>query len=114
MGTQPKDFASFTDSRLCASPKWVVATHKEDLILGLVIEMKRRDMLTEDQIRGVHKNKATIGDSSCYMIATYGAPHKENITQTADAISIQNVYTRFANSDAYIYTKNGIITAIQY
>lgn len=111
----PYNFGEFDNDRLCSGAKWVQATHNQDgVIAPYLAEVSKRKLMTEDEFNSVFKRRADIGDKYCFMLATRGKPDTFNVTRLPTVEHVQWVYRGIAGNSTYIYTENGVITAIQY
>lgn len=87
--------------------------HTEKSIKTYDDEMKRRGILSDEELETVKKRKLSIGMPRCSVYAAWGSPSKENTTTTSYGTKIQHIYRGFRSSSSYVYTENGKITGIQ-
>ena len=73
---------------------------------GIAVDVSKNTRVIDRQI--------VVGDDFCTMHAAWGLPSSINKTTTSNSNFIQWVYRPYSNAAAsYVYTNNGIITAIQ-
>ena len=78
-------------------------------------EIERRNLIKQDEWALIEKKEARLGMSVCALRASWG-PGKENVTTTRYGQSIQHVYRLswcHRCNVKYVYTENGVVTAIQ-
>lgn len=78
-------------------------------------EIKRRNLLSDDDWQMIGPKKIKVGMSRCAMYVAFGAPDRENATTSAYGRRVQHVYNagyRFIKA-YYIYTENDKVTAWQ-
>lgn len=74
-------------------------------------EVIGRYQITLNDLPDLREKRVGIGMSECALLAAWGRPTKINTTQTATSVRKQYVYR---GSNSYVYTRNGIITSMQY
>jgi hypothetical protein len=112
----PQRIASLTDRSLCV--KYHESRNNSYLRkdeAGYRAEIERRNLIQPDEWALIDKKEARLGMSVCALRASWG-PAKENSITSKYGSSIQHVYRlswcRRCNVQ-YVYTENGIVTAIQ-
>lgn len=83
-----------------------IAKHNQSLWLK---EVKRRGLLSQQDQELIAQNKIAVRMSQCALYVSWGEPHKENKTVSANIVHIQHVYRR----NQYVYTTNGKISSWQ-
>ncbi len=71
-------------------------------------ELERRKLFTEREYELIRKRRVPIGANELMIIASWGIPEQINTTTTKYGVHKQWVY----NLRSYIYTDDGIVTAI--
>lgn len=67
--------------------------------------------ITPEELSAIKSDQVFIGMSRNALYAAWGKPHIENVTTTATGTRIQHVFRSYHSN--YVYTQDGIITAIQ-
>jgi hypothetical protein len=77
-------------------------------------EREKRGLLPDKEYEAAKKKSLYIGGSQCLLYASWGWPDRVNDTETRSSIYSQHVYRHlFGYGANYVYTENGVITAIQ-
>ena len=112
----PQNPASLDDKALCYQfGRLVKSGTTSGAISEFKQEVQQRQLLPGDSWVHVWQGRLHVGDNLCAMHALAGIPDRENRTMTAAGARIQHVFTggSLYAKPYYIYSQNGVVTAIQ-
>jgi uncharacterized protein YceK len=113
----PKRIATIDDRALCNwYGDWREEWTRKHEMPAIRAEIERRNLVSPDEWDLIDRKKVRIGMSICALRASWGTA-TENRTSTRYGSSIQHVYRcnwcRHYTRGQYVYTENGVVTAIQ-
>jgi uncharacterized protein YceK len=112
----PSQPEKMTNAQLCrAHGNAQAQSYSKGKLPALKAEIKNRGLVPDDEWSVIEKREVMLGMSLCGLRASWGSA-KENVTSTRYGESIQHVYRLswcHRCNVQYVYTENGVVTAIQ-